>query len=152
MWLQSSSSFSDSPHKSDGRSIFYVIAEDDGSTDNSTELCISFKGTSVKTLTEKLEEITEIADGIIVCSRNPLNGMLCPLRLHLPPNNTTMHVVVVRSSSKGQSWCSLLIFFYLYLVSLFNQLQEFCYATFHKFRSWRKLAESFILIIHTNTK
>lgn len=100
--MQSLSSFSGSPHKSDGRSIYYVIAEDDGTTDNSNELCFNFKGTSLKELTEKLVEVTEIEDGIIVCSRNPLNGMLCPLRLHLPPNSATMHVVVVRSSSKGQ--------------------------------------------------
>ncbi|ONK65463.1 uncharacterized protein A4U43_C07F37370 [Asparagus officinalis] len=94
-------SFSGSPHKSDGRSIYYVIAEDDGTIDNSTELCLTFKGTDVKELTEKLAEVTEIDDGIIVCSKNPFNGMLCPLLLHLPPNNTTMHVVVVRSSSEG---------------------------------------------------
>lgn len=100
--MQSLTSFSNSPHKSDGRSIYYVIAEDDGTTDNSNELCFSFKGTSVEELTEKLVELTGIEDGIIVCSRNPLNGLLCPLRLHLPPNNT-MHIVVVRSSSRGQS-------------------------------------------------
>lgn len=98
---ESSSSFGGSPHKSEGRSIYYLIAEDDGSTDSSNELCFNFKGTSVAELTEKLEEITEISDGIIVCSRNPLNQELCPLRLHLPPNNTTMHVIVVRSSSKA---------------------------------------------------
>ena len=120
MWLQSSSSFSNSLQKSDGRSIYYVIAEDDGPTGGSTELCITFKGTSVKELTEKLEEITEITDGVIVCSRNPLNGMLCPLRLHLPPNNTTMHVVVVRSSSKGQSAMFLAYLLLSMLVSLFG--------------------------------
>ncbi|KAJ6816705.1 uncharacterized protein M6B38_415385 [Iris pallida] len=96
---ESSSTFSGSPHKSDGRTIYYVIAEDNGSVDNSEEHSFSFKGTSVAELTEKLEEETELSS-IIVCTKNPLNGQLCPLRLHLPPNNSTMHVVVVQSSSK----------------------------------------------------
>ncbi|KAJ6806587.1 uncharacterized protein M6B38_175640 [Iris pallida] len=96
---ESSSSLSGSPHKSDGRTIYYAVAEDDGTVDNSGEDSFSFKGTSVAELREKLEEETALS-GIIVCSRNPLNGKLCPLRLHLPPNNSTMHIVVVQASSK----------------------------------------------------
>lgn len=98
---ESLSQFCSSPQKSDGRSIYYVIADDDGSTDSSQEQRLSFRGTSVAELTEKLEEVTEITEGIVVCSKNPLNQALYPLRLSLPPNNTTMHVVVVRSSSKA---------------------------------------------------
>ncbi|KAJ6844654.1 uncharacterized protein M6B38_290930 [Iris pallida] len=96
---ESLSSFSGSPHKSEGRTIYYAIAEDDGTVDNSGEQSFSFKGTSVAELTEKLEEETELS-GVIVCSRNPLNGQLCPLRLQLPPNNSTMHIVVVQAASK----------------------------------------------------
>ncbi|KAJ6805484.1 uncharacterized protein M6B38_180715 [Iris pallida] len=92
-------SFDGSPHKSDGRTIYYVIAEDNGSVDNSEEHSFSFKGTSVAELTEKLEEETGLS-GIIVCTKNPLNGQLCPLCLHLPPNSSTVHVVVVQASSK----------------------------------------------------
>ncbi|ONK75349.1 uncharacterized protein A4U43_C03F15910 [Asparagus officinalis] len=100
--LSQSSSFSGSPRRSDGRSIYCTIAEDDGSTDGSTELCFSFKGTTVRELTEKLEEVLEIDEDIFVCTRNPLNGLLCPLHLQLPPNKMKMHVVVVRASSRGQ--------------------------------------------------
>ncbi|PKA65953.1 hypothetical protein AXF42_Ash010362 [Apostasia shenzhenica] len=99
---ESASSFSnDSPQKSEGRRIHYLIADDNGNIDDfDGEFTINFKGTSVNELTQKLEEETKLCD-IIVCSRNPLNGKLYPLRLHLPPNNTTMNVVVVPATSKG---------------------------------------------------
>lgn len=78
-----------------------MIGDDRGNVDNeSEELFFTFKGTSVEELTHKLEEETGM-DYIVVCSRNPWNGMLYPLRLHLPPNNATMHIVVVKSSSEG---------------------------------------------------
>lgn len=90
-----------SPPKTDGRSIYFMIGDDRGNVDNdSEELFFTFKGASVEELTHKLVEETGLED-IVVCSRNPLNGMLYPLRLHLPPNNVTMHIVVVRSSSEG---------------------------------------------------
>lgn len=96
---QESSSYSGSPYKSEGRSIHYLIADDSGNVDDGEEFIFSFKGSSVEELTQKLMEETELPD-IIVCSRNPLNGNLYPLRLQLPPNNTTMRVVVVPFTSK----------------------------------------------------
>ncbi|KAJ8637873.1 hypothetical protein MRB53_012140 [Persea americana] len=99
--LKSSDSFSHgSPPKNDGRTIYFRIADDYGNIDDAfEEPFFNFKGTSVDELTNKLEEETGLND-LIVCSRNPLNGKLYPLRLQLPPNNTTMHVVVVKSTSK----------------------------------------------------
>lgn len=96
---QESSSFYIDPPKSEGRSIHYVIADDSRDYDDGEEFTLNFKGASVEELTQKLMEETEMPD-IIVCSRNPLNGKLYPLRLQLPPNNTTMRVVLVPSSSK----------------------------------------------------
>ncbi|KAG0464963.1 hypothetical protein HPP92_019127 [Vanilla planifolia] len=98
---ESSSSFNiASPPKSEGRSIHYLIADDNGNVEDGVEdFSFNFKGSSLEELTQKLMEETELTD-IIVCSRNPLNGKLYPLRLHLPPNNTTMNVVVVLAHSK----------------------------------------------------
>ncbi|XP_042513310.1 uncharacterized protein LOC122088195 [Macadamia integrifolia] len=89
------------PPKPDGRSIYYNIADDKGDVQDAIEgPNFIFKGSSVDELTQKLEEETGL-EGITVCSRNILNGKLYPLRLHLPPNNVTMHVVVVPASSKA---------------------------------------------------
>ncbi|KAJ0982810.1 hypothetical protein J5N97_011065 [Dioscorea zingiberensis] len=97
---ESFSSLSGSPHKSDGRVIYYAIADGDGNVDEGIEQsCFNFKGTDVNELMQRLKEET-VMDDIIVCSRNPLNGQLYPMRLALPPNNTTMHVVVVQPNSK----------------------------------------------------
>lgn len=90
------------PPKSEGRTIYYHVADQSGDVDEDTEegSCFTFKGNGVEELTRKLEEQTGIQEGIIVCTRNPLNGNLYPLRLQLPPNNATMHVVAVPKSSK----------------------------------------------------
>ncbi|KAM7279754.1 hypothetical protein ACFE04_006888 [Oxalis oulophora] len=89
-----------SPVKSEGRVIYYRVADDKGNVDETIkENSFNFKGNGVLELKEKLEDETERND-IIVCSRNPLNGKLYPLRLHLPPNNAVMHVVLLPSSSK----------------------------------------------------
>ncbi|GMP94178.1 hypothetical protein CsSME_00043723 [Camellia sinensis var. sinensis] len=86
----------------DGRIIYYQVADEYGNVDDRLEeFCITFSGNAVGELIQKLEEETGL-DDIIVCSRNPLNRKLYPLRLQLPPNNATMHVVVIESSSKGQ--------------------------------------------------
>ncbi|KAF8408038.1 hypothetical protein HHK36_007178 [Tetracentron sinense] len=98
---ESSDSLVSSPPRADGRIIFYNFADDNGDVDDATEgSSFTFKGNGVEELTHKLEEEMGLED-IIVCSRSPLNGKLYPLRLQLPPNNTTMHVVVVQSSSRG---------------------------------------------------
>lgn len=86
----------------EGRTIYYVVADDDGSADDAIESqSFTFDGTSLEELSHRLEEVTGLT-GIIICSRNPLNGKLYPLRLQLPPNNAAMHVVVVQESSKGE--------------------------------------------------
>lgn len=84
--------------KMEGRMIYYTVADDDGNVDDE-EQWFGFKGHGLEDLTRNLEEQTGIND-IIVCSRNPLNGKLFPLRLALPPNTTTMHIVVVPPTSK----------------------------------------------------
>lgn len=87
------------PRASDGRLIYFYIADEHGEIDEGfEELCITFKGYEVDELRMKLEEELGI-DGISVCGR--LNGKLYPLRLQLPPNNTSMHVVIVPPSSQG---------------------------------------------------
>lgn len=101
---QSSDSYagSGSPPKSEGRTIYYHIADEDGDVDDEAVqgYSFNFKGSGVEELTRKFEEETGI-EGVIVCTRNPLNGKLHPLRLQLPPNIVTMHVVIVLASSKG---------------------------------------------------
>ncbi|KAG9455755.1 hypothetical protein H6P81_000263 [Aristolochia fimbriata] len=98
--LESCDSLPCSPPKNDGRTIYFTIADDNGEVDESCNPAFfSFKGTSVADLTDKLKEETRL-DDIIVCSRNPVNSKIYPLRLHLPPNNFDMHVIVVKSSSK----------------------------------------------------
>ncbi|OWM75997.1 hypothetical protein CDL15_Pgr009642 [Punica granatum] len=95
-----------SPPKSDGRMIYYHLADENGNVEGEDMegYSFSFKGNNLEELTHKLGEDTGMEE-IIVCSRSPLNGKLFPLRLQLPPNNATMHVVVVPSSSIGED-CS----------------------------------------------
>ncbi|GLU03004.1 hypothetical protein SLE2022_202270 [Rubroshorea leprosula] len=97
---ESTDSHTGSPPKSEGRTIYYHIADEAGEVDDgSTEgYALSFKGSGVEELTQKLREDTGL-DEIVVCTRSPLNGNLYPLRLQLPPNNADMHVVVVPLSS-----------------------------------------------------
>lgn len=105
----------DSPPKvSEGRLIYFHIANEYGEVENEfEELCIAFKGHQVSELASRLEEELGI-HGLTVCTKSPLNGKLYPLRLHLPPNNATMHVIVLPPSSKGDN---LSPFFVLELLS-----------------------------------
>lgn len=90
-----------SPPKTEGRTIYYHVADENGDVDDSTEgQYFTLKENGVFELTRRLEEETGLED-IIVCSRSNLNRKLYPLRLQLPPNNATMHVIVLLSSSKG---------------------------------------------------
>lgn len=99
--IESNESFVASSVKSDGRPIYYKVVNDMGDVDDIIEeFSFHFKGTGVEELHQKLQEESGIED-VIVCSRNPLNGNLYPLHLHLPPNNATMHIVVVPSSSRA---------------------------------------------------
>ncbi|KAI4384251.1 hypothetical protein MLD38_002429 [Melastoma candidum] len=97
---ESSDSYVSSPPKSEGKTIYYHIAGENGEVDGEDMegFSMNFKGNTVDELTKKLEEETGIQD-IFVCSRSPLNGKLFPLRLQLPPNIVAMHVVVVPRSS-----------------------------------------------------
>ncbi|XP_058751203.1 uncharacterized protein LOC131624301 [Vicia villosa] len=86
-----------SPMK-EGRIIFYNVGDENGDVpEGSEEKFFTFKGSSVIELKEKLREEVE-RDDILVCSRNPLNAKVYPLRLQLPPNNVDLHVIVVPSS------------------------------------------------------
>ncbi|KAL9226267.1 hypothetical protein vseg_002099 [Gypsophila vaccaria] len=97
---ESSDSGTYSPPKPDARLIYYQIAADRGDVNDTVEGgSFMFNSHSVADLTRKLEEETGLED-IFVCTRSPLNGKLYPLRLQLPPNNTTMHIVVVPSTSR----------------------------------------------------
>lgn len=91
------------PKKMEGRTIYYHVAEDNGDVDdeNVQGYSLNFKGNGVEQLARKFEEETGL-EGVIVCTRSPLNGKLYPLRLQLPPNNVTMQVVLVLPSSKGE--------------------------------------------------
>lgn len=91
-----------SPPKSEGRVIYYHVADDDGEVeDDSVEVkSFTFKGNGVEELTKRLKEESDVED-VVVCTRSPLNGKLFPLRLQLPPNNADMTVVLVPISSKS---------------------------------------------------
>ncbi|CAK9313287.1 unnamed protein product [Citrullus colocynthis] len=89
---------SNSPPKSEGRRIFYQVADENGEDEDSERYSLNFNGKGVEELTRKLEEEMGI-EGVIVCTRNPLNGKLFPIRLQLPPNNGTLKVVLVLKSS-----------------------------------------------------
>ena len=97
--MQKSDSFDGSRVKTEGRKIYYRVCNDtEEDLDDVEEQSFTFRGSGIEELKQKLEEETGLEE-IAVCSRNLLNGKLYPLRLHLPPNNTEMHVVVVPSRS-----------------------------------------------------
>ncbi|KAJ0042410.1 hypothetical protein Pint_19331 [Pistacia integerrima] len=104
-WLKSQTNeainlFATSPLKAEGRHIIYDLTDENGNVDESKrELHFTFKGIGLEELKQSIKEETGL-DDIVVCSRNPLNGKLYPLKLHLPPNNVTMHVVVVPSTAE----------------------------------------------------
>ncbi|CAN8235871.1 unnamed protein product [Cochlearia groenlandica] len=88
------------PPKCEGRIIYYHIADEEGHVEDESAVgyALTFKGNSVEELTKALKEETSM-DDFVVCTRNPLNGKLFPLRLQLPPNSRKMHVVLVPSST-----------------------------------------------------
>lgn len=92
----------DSGKKSEGRLIYYCVVDDDENLNDASgdEESFQFTGYGLEELTEKLEDLTGLED-IIVCSKNIVTGKLYPLKLALPPNNATMHVVVVPPTSTG---------------------------------------------------
>lgn len=113
LWQSSDSLVCSPPKMGDGRLIYYHIADEFGEIEEGMEgLSIAFKGNSVEELTKRLEEETGV-EGITVCTRSPLNGKLYPLRLQLPPNNATMNVIIMPSSSKGEASTCLIIGFIL---------------------------------------
>lgn len=97
---ESNDSYAGSPPKLEGRTVYYHIADENGKVEGEDMegYTLNFKGNNVEELTHRLEEETGM-QGIFVCSRSPLNGKLFPLRLQLPPNISTLHVIVVPSSS-----------------------------------------------------
>ena len=101
--MQSTDLNTGSPPKIEGRTIYYHVAEDNGDVDdeNVQGYSLIFKGNGVEQLTKKIQEETGL-EGVIVCTRSPLNGRLYPIRLQLPPNNVTMQVILVLPSSKGE--------------------------------------------------
>ncbi|KAL2558773.1 hypothetical protein Fot_03512 [Forsythia ovata] len=70
---------------------------------------VEFKESRVQELRDKLDEELGV-NGVIVCTCSPFNGKLYPLRLRLPPNDATMHVIVVSTSSQGNLLSNLLCF------------------------------------------
>lgn len=100
--MQSDDSFHGSPVVFEGRVINYEVFDDNGNVDEAIgERTFTFKGSGVEELKQMLKEEAGVSEDVCICSRNPLNGKLYRLRLHLPPNNTAMHVIVVPLSSKG---------------------------------------------------
>ncbi|XVF14203.1 hypothetical protein REPUB_Repub09cG0037700 [Reevesia pubescens] len=100
--LESDDSFTVPPAAFEGRVINYEVVDDNGDVNETIgERTFTFKGSGVVELKQKLKEMAGVNEEVYICSRNAINGKLYPLRLHLPPNNTTMHVVVVPRSSEG---------------------------------------------------
>eukprot|EP00252_Welwitschia_mirabilis_P006397 TRINITY_DN17279_c0_g1_i1.p1 TRINITY_DN17279_c0_g1~~TRINITY_DN17279_c0_g1_i1.p1 ORF type:complete len:261 (+),score=53.19 TRINITY_DN17279_c0_g1_i1:211-993(+) len=85
----------------DGRLIYYAVANDNGDVEENGDQWPSFhfKGNDLEHLKRRFEEETGLHD-IILCAKNHLSGKLYPLRLQLPPNNQSMHIVIVLASSE----------------------------------------------------
>ncbi|CAD6341546.1 unnamed protein product [Miscanthus lutarioriparius] len=99
--LESTDSFTVPLHKVEGRAVHYHIGDSNGEVRPDEEPhYLTFNGTSLEELLERLKEETGL-DDVIMCSRSPINGKLLPLRLQLPPNNAAVHIVLVQESSKG---------------------------------------------------
>lgn len=100
--MQSDDSFTGAAVVFDGRVIKYEVVDVNGDVNEKIgERTFTFKGNGVEELKEMLKEEAGVNEEFCLCCRNPLNGKLYPIRLHLPPNNAAMHVVVVPLSSKG---------------------------------------------------
>ncbi|KAK6793938.1 hypothetical protein RDI58_007391 [Solanum bulbocastanum] len=90
-----------SKSKSEGRLVYYYVADEKGNVnDTLEEPSFQFKEQGLKELTQKLEEETGL-NNVTLCLRNKLDGKLYPLRLELPPNNATMHLIILPAPSKG---------------------------------------------------
>ncbi|CAD6341544.1 unnamed protein product [Miscanthus lutarioriparius] len=99
--VQSTDSFTVPLHKVEGRAVHYHIGDSNGEVRPDEEPhYLTFNGTSLEELLERLKEETGL-DDVIMCSRSPINRKLLPLRLQLPPNNAAVHIVLVQESSKG---------------------------------------------------
>ncbi|XP_020519426.1 uncharacterized protein LOC18428414 isoform X2 [Amborella trichopoda] len=95
-----SSTSSSSTPKSDGRIIYFAVGDHDGDVEDSSEwFTITFRGSDLYGLKDKLKEETGI-DNPILCSKNSFNGELFPLHLPLPPGNASMRIVLIQSSPK----------------------------------------------------
>ncbi|KAJ1288123.1 hypothetical protein BS78_02G065700 [Paspalum vaginatum] len=98
--LESTESFSVPLHKVEGRAIHYHIGDNNGDVSPDEEPHhLTFNGTNLDELLARLKRETGL-DGVIMCTRSPINGKLLPLRLQLPPNNAAMHIVLVDEASK----------------------------------------------------
>eukprot|EP01018_Ginkgo_biloba_P013825 Gb_02244 [translate_table: standard] len=84
----------------DGRLIYYGISDENGEIEEDYAWpSFIFNGNDLNQLTQKLKAETGLPD-FIICAHHPLSGKLCPLRLQLPPNNSSLHLVLVQASSK----------------------------------------------------
>ncbi|CAM6083870.1 unnamed protein product [Calypogeia fissa] len=98
----SSPRVSQHPKPDEGREIFYSVANEKGEAINIEDegwSSFRFKGHSLKHLQQRLQELADIDEDIVLCARHPRSTKLFTLRLGLPPNNTSMHIVVVKASS-----------------------------------------------------
>ena len=127
--LQSTESSSVPLHKVEGRAVHYQIGDSDGEVRPDEEAqYLTFNGTSLEELLERLKEETGLHD-VIMCSRSPINGKLLPLRLQLPPNNAAVHIVLVHQSSKG-TYIRFFFFFFFDIITT-RLVINWCLRTYH---------------------